>query len=363
MYMQQLAGQLGQLVDMHVVVHRSEEEWPLEHAQVHYLTLSWNFWRVRREYKQILAEVRPDVVHVNCCWHPYFAYAAIWAREEVYKVVLTPHGMLEPWIMSRNYWTRKLPSLLLYQRRAVRMTTLLHATAEMERQHLLQLGWNTNVTVIANGIEVEKIAIRTEWQRRGTLLYLGRIHPKKGVDELIRALGMMARAVAEDGMKADTGAACAACGELRLLIAGEGEQEYVMELKRLARECGVEEHVQWLGGVYGDEKWRLMREADALVLPTHSENFGIVVAEAMASGTPVITTHGTPWQCLEQEHCGWWIPYGAEPLFLALKALEQCSTLERRALGLNGRRVVEEKFSTREVAKGFVRMYEGISGG
>ncbi len=341
MYMQQLSAQLGQLVDLHLVSHPVANELEIEHATVHYLQLSARFWDVRRDYLQILKEVNPDVVHVNCCWHPYFAYAVIWARKAGYKVVLTPHGMLEPWIMKRNYWTRKLPSLLLYQRRAVRMASLLHATAEQEREHIIQLGWNDKVAVIANGIEVDKIQMKEDWTPTRQILYLSRIHPKKGIDQLIRAFATLS-------------------DDYTLLIAGEGDVNYLSELKELAVKMGVSDRIKWLGGIYGDQKWRHLREADLMVLPTHSENFGIVVAEALASGTPVITTHGTPWQSLQSNHCGWWIPFGNEALTEAFKEFAGCSAEQLRQMGINGRRIVEENYSTRRVAQQFVEMYNNL---
>lgn len=341
MYMHQLSAELGQLVELHVVSHPVENELELEHATRHALLLSPNFWKVRRAYLQILDEVRPDVVHVNCCWHPYFAYAVIWARQAGYKVVLTPHGMLEPWIMKRHYWTRKLPSLLLFQRRAVRMATLLHATAEMERKHLLDLGWNREVCIVPNGIEVQKIAMKEDWTPSHRLLFMSRIHPKKGVDLLIRAFASLPK-------------------EYRLQIAGEGTPDYVAELKQLAQRLGLEERVEWLGGVYGAEKWRLMREADVMVLPTHSENFGIVVAEALASGTPVITTQGTPWQELESEHCGWWIARSEENLAEAMRQAVACTAEQLSSMGQNGRRLVEKSYSTKTVAQRFLEIYKEL---
>lgn len=341
MYIQQLAAVLGQLTELHLVAHPSANELPIQGAQVHYLTLSYNYWRVRNEYLSILQSVQPDVVHVNCCWHPYFAYAVIWARNAGYKVVLTPHGMLEPWIMQRNYWSRKLPSLLLYQRKAVRMANLLHATAEAERDHLKELQWNTHIEVIPNGIRIEDIQLKETWTLSRKILFLSRIHPKKGIDQLIRALSVLP----------DT---------FSLEIAGEGEASFIQELKQLASDEGVAHRVKWLGGVYDTLKWTTIQEADIMVLPTHSENFGIVVAEALASGTPVITTHGTPWQSLNEEHCGWWIPYGAEPLRRALTEYASCTADQLREMGLNGRRLVEKNFSTQTIAKRFVEMYQRL---
>lgn len=145
-------------------------------------------------------------------------------------------------------------------------------------------------------------------------------------------------------------------------IAGEGEETYINELKRRASDLGIADIIRFEGGVYGDRKWELFRQADLFVLPTHSENFGIVVAEALASGTPVVTTEGTPWGDLHDYDCGWWTAVGTEPTVAALRSFLELSEEELEKKGHNGRRLVEEKYSERKVAEEFVEMYNNILG-
>lgn len=355
-YMQQLALALGQLVDLHIVTHRSAQELAVRHACVHYLPASsWRLPLIRREFLRVLAEVRPDVVHVNCCWRPVFALVVTWAKRAGYKVVLTPHGMLEPWIVRRHYWSRKVPSLLLWQRRALRDADLIHATAPTEADHIRQIAsycpllqsWRPSLCTVANGIDVDAIAMRTSWQRRHTLLFLSRIHPKKGLDLLFRAVASLVRS---DGTSP----------ALLIRIAGEGQASYLEALKGLCRELGIDDRVEWLGPVYGEQKWQLMQQADLFVLPTHSENFGLVVAESLASGTPVLTTTGTPWLALNERRCGWCVPATVDDL---RQALLDFLTLDEKALeqmGRNGRRLVEEQYGVHQVAEAFVKMYRGL---
>lgn len=119
--------------------------------------------------------------------------------------------------------------------------------------------------------------------------------------------------------------------------------------------------VDFCGGVYGDRKWELFREADLFVLPTYSENFGIVVAEALACGIPVITTTGTPWEELNTWHCGWWTEIGTEPTIHALNEFLDLSEKELEQMGRNGRRLVETQYSSKKVAEEMVRMYESLT--
>lgn len=344
-YMQLLAKELGKLVELHVVTHRSPNMLEITHAQVHFITGgTQRLLQTKKEWCILLNRLNPDVVHENCCWMPSNALTQRWAQQFGYKVVLTPHGMLEPWILKRHYWTKKAPALWLYQKDAVVKADYLHATAEDEKKNLLRLGYNRKIEVIANGIDVDTIRMKTSWKRKKQILFLSRIHVKKGINYLIEAV-----AVLKEELK-----------DYKINIAGEGEESYINELKQMTSQSGVTDSICFVGGVYGDEKWELFRNTDVFVLPTHSENFGIVVAEALACGTPVITTKGTPWHELRTENCGWWTEVGTEPTVNALRAFLQLAVEELEKMGHNGRRLVEREYSSKKVAEDMVALYKKV---
>ena len=143
-------------------------------------------------------------------------------------------------------------------------------------------------------------------------------------------------------------------------IAWEGDENYINELKQLTIQLGIANYIHFIGGVYGEQKWKLFKEADLFILPTHSENFGIVVAEALACGTPVITTQGTPWKELESNHCGWWTAIGTEATTKALKDFLQQTETQLEQMGRNGRKLVEEKYSSQKMAYDMVNLYRKI---
>lgn len=344
-YMQVLAKGLGELAEVHIITHTSENPLAMENCMVHYVPEYNPFkgaWRKR--VAEMMEVVKPDIVHVNCCWMPACAAVQRIAQKHGYKVVLTPHGMLEPWIIKRHYWTRKVPALLLYQKAAVRKADCIQSTAESERDNLLKLGYNKNIKVVRLGIDADGIEMKKSWKKTRQILFLSRVHVKKGINFLIEAAAVLRSELL--GYK--------------ILVAGEGDADYVAEMKRMIADNGLQDIVQLVGGVYGDEKWRLFQTSDFFVLPTHSENFGLAIAESLASGTPVITTVGTPWNDLNDSNSGAWIEIGTQPLVETLRRFLALSDDELEAMGRNGRRLIEEKYSAHVMAKEMMEVYETL---
>lgn len=342
-YVRLLAEKLGLQSEMHVVTHRSLYPVEMEQCCVHFVHKNI-FGAMKREWMALLDEVRPDIVHVHGCWSPQCVWVQKWSQAKGYKVILTPHGMLEPWIIKRNYWIKKLPALMLYQKKAIRKADYIHATAESEKENLIQLGYNDKIKVIPNAVNVDSIIMKNSWQRTKTILFLSRIHEKKGLNFLIEATAILKKKLS--GYK--------------IVIAGEGDSSYIEKLKQMVSQTDVQEIISFAGGVYGEEKWNLFREADVFVLPTFSENFGIAVAEALASGTPVITTVGTPWTDLVESDCGWYTEIGTLHTVNALKEFLRLDEKALEHMGRNGRRLIEGKYSTQSMADEMMELYRGL---
>ncbi|MCQ2227136.1 MAG: glycosyltransferase [Bacteroidales bacterium] len=345
-YMQTLARDLGRMVDLHIITHESDDMLTIENGTLHFIPQNNNPFsnKSKADFLQLLDELKPDVFHTNCCWLPQSARTALWAKNKGYKVVYSPHGMLEPWIVSRNYWVKKLPATLLFQRRGVAIADVVLTTAESEKNNFKRLGWNPNVEVIPNGLSLDSIPLKDSWHRNRKILFLSRIHEKKGVDFLIEAVAQLREELSG----------------YTIQIAGSGDENYERNMISLANKLGVSDMVQFMGAVYDEAKYELYRNADLFVLPTHSENFGIVVTESLASGTPVITTHGTPWKELSTENCGWWIPVGTAPLVEALREFLKKDEEDLEQMGRRGRHLVETRYSSEVIASDFVRLYERL---
>jgi glycosyltransferase involved in cell wall biosynthesis len=237
--------------------------------------------------------------------------------------------------LKRVFWP-------LVQRPAVQVATCFHATATSEYEDIRNAGFRQPVAVIPNGVDIPEDQPRSRAAMR-TLLFLGRIHPKKGIDMLLLAWARVEPVFTD----------------WQLRIVGPDNAGYLDAMKRRAAELKLE-RVRFAGPVYGDRKWDEYRSADLFVLPTHSENFGLAVAEALATGVPAIVTRGAPWADLERQGAGWWIDIGVEPLFAALDNALGRGRADLDAMGQRGRAWISTAFSWSQAARQMGETYEWI---
>ncbi len=289
-----------------------------------------------------------DLFHGHGIWHPSVHQMAVVANYRSKPYIISPRGMLEPWSLRQKH-LKKQVALLLYQHKDLAGAACLHATAPMEAANLRALGLHNPIAVIPNGIPLEEFPLKDSRAPVGKrqLLFLSRLHPKKGLELLLQAWAGLPQNMAK-------------AWELR--IAGNGEETYVKQLQRVAAALGCGETVTFMGPLYGEAKVNAYQEASLFVLPTYSENFGIVVAEALACGTPVITTRGAPWEDLEKHHCGWWIPTGLPALQACLQAAMALPEPVLRDMGHKGRQLVEHNYSMASVARQMQQVYDWLLG-
>jgi len=339
--LQQMAPRLAAQMEVVVVAGRTPHPVSMEGVKVTLMDLSLCRWFALEDaFRQILKLEKPDIVHINGIWEPQTWLFQRVAQQLGIRVVLSPHGMMEPWILSRNRWKKQL-ALALYQRRALQSADSLHATADSERLQLQKLGYTRPIAVVPNGVDLGEAVLKTDWRVQRRLLFLSRIHPKKGIEVLIDAVQELRYQLQG----------------YQVVVAGEGEPLYVEQLRQLCRNKGLEEIISFAGGVYGAQKWELFRQSDIFVLPTYSENFGIVIAEALACGTPVITTTGTPWSILNDNRCGWWIPPRTENLIAAIREAVSLSSGELEEMGRRGQKTVLTHFEANSVAGKMMDLY------
>jgi glycosyltransferase involved in cell wall biosynthesis len=288
----------------------------------------------------------PSIVHSHGIWHSVSFWATSVARKSGIPFICHPRGMLEPWALQQKSLKKRL-AYHVYQRRHLDGAAALIATSVMEAESIRRLKLNSPVAIIPNGVSFPPpelvLNVRQKSQRTRTALFISRIHPKKGLQELIHAWA----AVMPVGW--------------RLRIAGPDEGGHWFEVAKLIEDLGLSSCVEYFGLIEGEQKEMLYRQADLFVLPTFSENFGLVIAEALSYGVPVITTRGAPWADLEVYRCGWWIDTGVSALVEALRFATGLSNFELEAMGERGRSYVQ-RYNWETVAKETVAVYRWVLG-
>ena len=287
-----------------------------------------------------------DVLHDNGIWLPHnHQLAALAAQRRIPRVVST-RGMLEPWAF-RHKRLKKWLAWHLYQRRDLQRTRLLHSTAAQEAHNLESFGLGVPVQMIPNGVDLPDIsgeAAANKARDAGlrTALFLGRLYPVKGLPMLIDAWAQVRPQ------------------NWRLQIAGPDEAGHRAELERAVSAGGLNGTVFFIGPIQHDAKSGTYFNADLFILPSHSESFGQVIAEALAHGLPVLTTNGAPWPGLAVHGCGWSVPPTVGGIAQGLRQATSQDPKVLRAMGARGRAWVAAEFGWDALAAQFLASYEQL---
>ena len=297
-----------------------------------------------------------DVAHLHALWMHTSLIMRGWFSRHHRPFVTTLHGMLEPWALGNSRWKKQL-SALAYERNCLVKAACIQISAEGELASAREFGLKNPICIIPNGIDPPKPSrIDPPWARsvpsgKKILLYLGRLHPKKG---LVNLLGAWKKLL----VKSDPG-----MDEWQLVIGGWDQIGHEAELKSLSAAYGIERSVSFVGPLYNDAKLAAYHHADAVVLPSFSEGLPMAVLEAWSHGKPVLMTP----QCNLSEGFATGAAIEAEPteasLAEGLAQLMEASDEQRTRMGKRGLDLVKQKFTWTKVAEDLHSVYCWLVGG
>ncbi len=279
-----------------------------------------------------------DVVHLIAVYSfPTFPTLA-YCRRLQKPLVWSPRGSLQRWegstrTAAKFVWEQACRILSAKQR------LVLHTTSEEEARQSEARFPDVRTVIVHNGVELPAHVRRTEPSAELRITYLGRLHPIKGIENLLDACKLM---------EGDP-------DPWRLTIAGSGEGDYSNVLKSKVEKLGLQARVEFTGEVFGDAKENLFAESDVLVAPSYVENFGMVIAEALAHEVPVIAGRGTPWQGLQSNQCGLWVENDAQSLAAAIRRMRE---LPLREMGRRGRCWMQREFSWDAVSREMLAVFQ-----
>lgn len=296
-----------------------------------------------------------DLLHVHGLWMYSSVVAQRWARRRAAPYIISPHGMLDAWAIGNGRWKKRLATAC-YEGAHLRNAACLHALCEAEHQAIRDFGLDNPVCVIPNGVAEVNGAGFPAPTWRGSLppggkilLYLGRIHPKKGLPNLIAALARCDSATARPG-------------QWQLAIAGWDQGGHQAELEACAAAAGIADRVHFIGPQFGRDKDATLHAADAFVLPSYSEGLPMAVLEAWAHGLPVLMTP----QCNLPEGPAHGAALSVDPtvdsLAAGLALLFGLSDDELKAMGRRGAELVALRFTWPVVARRMQDVYRWLLG-
>ena len=292
-------------------------------------------------------------VHIHGLWQASTSAAARLAQAENKPYVISAHGMLESWALANKRFKKNLYAAL-FERANLRSAACLHALTEAEAGDYRRFGLTNPVTVVPNGVEVpaapspalllqrfEKLADKR------IVLFLGRIHFKKGLDLLADAWARVGRQFPA----------------AHLVLAGPDFEGTQAQIVARLQSHGIAEQVTFTGMLSGHLKWSALAAAECFVLPSYSEGLSVSVLEAMGMGLPVVITEQCNLPEVAAHSCGWTIQPKTEQLEAALVDMLGASRDIRLAYGANGRRLVAERFTWPVIGRQMAALYERLASG
>ena len=310
-------------------------------------------WGYSNQLVPAMLEADLDILSVHGLWKYCSVASQRWHRKTGRPYLVHPHGMLEPWAVRNGMWKKRIAAHL-YENQHLRGAACLRALSEAEAQSIRSYGLSNPICVIPNGIDLPDLGesnAKTQSANPKTLLYLGRLHPKKNISNLIRGWNETFNSQRGSGDR------------WVLAIAGWDQGGYEAQLRQLTTNLGLLTSVIFVGPQFGADKSECYRACDAFILPSLSEGLPMTVLEAWAHAKPVLMTPECNLPEGFEANAAVRIGKASEEIASGLRVLREMSDDDRSRMGDRGRALVAAKFSWPQIGEQMRSVYEWILGG
>lgn len=310
--------------------------------------ITFPYYSYSIEMKQKLKVEDADIFHVHGLWRYHsFITSKIAAKRKI-PFLISAHGFLIPFERMKDHKIKKKLAWKIYKKKELSRAKCIHASSILEAKNIRSLGIDVPIAIIPNGINTEFYSLKEVQQKtKRRILFLSRLHPLKGLNELLEVWNEFS-VTEREGWE--------------LVVAGSGDEDYQELVRLFIQNNKLDKEISLVGFVDGQVKVDLLQSADVFVLPSYTESFGLAIGEAMSCGLPVITTKGTPWQELEEYKAGFWIDLNKQSLGQSLKAIMTMTDSERYSMGCNGRKLIESKYTQEKVVQRMINLYQWMLG-
>ena len=306
-----------------------------------------------------------DLYHANALWSYTTHYACKTARKKNRPYILTPHGMLYPTALSIGKWKKDL-MLWHWFRKDIMGASCLHVTCRQEAEYCRLFGYEGPIAIIPNAVVIPEIALELSNRKQNATSinyaphkrvfgFLGRLHPIKKVENLLYAMDLLRNSNTIHHHKISD--------DFSLQIIGKFDEQYEAFLRSETKRLRLEDCVEFVGFINGQKKYEYLSRLSVLMVPSLQENFGMIVPEALICSTPVYASLGTPWEELNSFQCGWWRDNSPESIEEVMIDALSKSDAELKEMGVNGRRLIVDKYEQHKVASQMQCLYEWILNG
>ena len=293
-----------------------------------------------------ISSLKNPIIHIHGMWTPFTYFAYLIASKLKIPYVFSPHGGLMPYALKKSHF-KKILALKIYQKKILIDAELIITSSKEESISLSIFVKDKPIKAIPHGIIIpdkvyKKKSLKQNYRKK-RCLFLGRINPSKGIKELIETWKKLNNK------------------EWELIIAGIAEDlPYLNVIKKLSSQNKNNINIEFVGEVRGRKKNNLFKSSDLFVLPTKTENFGLVIAEAMAYGLPIITTKGAPWKVIKENNLGWWIETNDESLLIALKEATDMKSSDLIDIGNRARFYAKKNLNWEKMGLNYLQTYNLI---